>query len=128
MSCGGSQWRWCKHRLRARGIPYSFSHRARSHGRSHRTRVVSWIAAALIHRPTKISLGTSIAWCRTIWSEFELLTGKAAAHEFTKVVTYKTMTFNPEIKAVDTVRVYHVRSLTPLPQFVINENLRVAQD
>jgi len=82
----------------------------------------------LTRESTKISLGTSVAWCRTIWGEFELLTGKAAAHEFTKVVTYKTMTFDPEIKAVDTVRVYHVRSLTPLPPLVIDENLRVAQD
>ncbi|KAH7107492.1 CDF-like metal transporter [Auriculariales sp. MPI-PUGE-AT-0066] len=54
-----------------------------------------------------IALGTTLAWTHTIWGEFELLTGKAAPHEFTQVVIYKTMTFAPEITAVDTARVYH---------------------
>jgi hypothetical protein len=35
------------------------------------------------------------------------LAGVTAPPEYLKLVTYKAMTFSPEIKHVDTVRVYH---------------------
>ncbi|KAL1673296.1 cation efflux family-domain-containing protein [Schizophyllum commune] len=54
-----------------------------------------------------IALGTILSWARTIYHEFELLTGKSASPEFIHLVIYKAMTFTPDIISVDTVRAYH---------------------
>lgn len=58
------------------------------------------------------------SWVRTIYSEFELLAGKSAPHDFLQLVIYKAATFSEEIQALDTVRAYHVR-LHPLPVLLI---------
>ncbi|GLB43566.1 putative CDF-like metal transporter [Lyophyllum shimeji] len=54
-----------------------------------------------------IALGVIIAWGRTIYSEFELLAGKSAPHDFLQLIIYKAVTFSEEIMKVDTVRAYH---------------------
>lgn len=56
----------------------------------------------------QIALGVIIAWGRTIYSEFELLAGKSAPHDFLQLIIYKAVTFSEEIMKVDTVRAYHV--------------------
>ncbi|PVF98162.1 hypothetical protein CPB86DRAFT_784986 [Serendipita vermifera] len=54
-----------------------------------------------------ISFGVIIAWCRTIYHEFELLAGKSASNEFLHLILYKSLTFSDEIEKIDTVRAYH---------------------
>ncbi|TRM62428.1 cation efflux family-domain-containing protein [Schizophyllum amplum] len=54
-----------------------------------------------------IALGTMASWARTIYHEFELLTGKSAEPDFLHLVTYKAMTYTSDIISVDTVRAYH---------------------
>ncbi|KAG8813769.1 hypothetical protein FRC17_001436 [Serendipita sp. 399] len=54
-----------------------------------------------------IAFGVIIAWCRTIYHEFELLAGKSAPVEFLQLITYKVATFSDEIEKVDTIRAYH---------------------
>ncbi|KIM31755.1 hypothetical protein M408DRAFT_327197 [Serendipita vermifera MAFF 305830] len=55
----------------------------------------------------RIAFGVIIAWCRTIYHEFELLAGKSAPHEFLQLIIYKSATFSDEIEKIDTVRAYH---------------------
>ncbi|KAG8804105.1 hypothetical protein FRC18_007163 [Serendipita sp. 400] len=55
-----------------------------------------------------IAFGVILAWCKTIYHEFELLAGKSAPHEFLQLITYKVATFSDEIEKVDTIRAYHV--------------------
>jgi hypothetical protein len=47
-------------------------------------------------------------WGHTIYRQFELLAGKSAPHEFLQLIIYKASTFSEHIKAIDTVRAYHV--------------------
>jgi len=54
-----------------------------------------------------IALGVIVAWGRTIYTEFELLAGKSAPHDFLQLIIYKAVTFSEEIMKVDTVRAYH---------------------
>ncbi|KAJ7657988.1 CDF-like metal transporter [Mycena rosella] len=54
-----------------------------------------------------IALGVVISWGRTIYTQFELLAGKSATHDFLQLLIYKSATFSPEIEKVDTVRAYH---------------------
>jgi len=54
-----------------------------------------------------ISLGIIISWSRTVYTEFELLAGKSAPHDFLQLLIYKAATFTPEIEKIDTVRAYH---------------------
>ncbi|PPQ79903.1 hypothetical protein CVT25_002959 [Psilocybe cyanescens] len=54
-----------------------------------------------------IALGVIISWGRTIYSEFELLAGKSAPHDFLQLLIYKCVTFTDAIEKVDTVRAYH---------------------
>jgi len=56
---------------------------------------------------TIIALGVMAIWTRTIYEQFTHLAGITAPTEFQNLVTYKAMTFNPEILQVDTCRVYH---------------------
>jgi len=63
----------------------------------------------------QIASGVIISWGRTIYTEFELLAGKSAPHDFLQLLIYKTSTFTDEIEKIDTVRAYHVR-LFPLFQ------------
>lgn len=46
-----------------------------------------------------------------MYSQFELLAGKSAPHEFLQLIIYKAMIFSDEIEKLDTVRAYHVRIL-----------------
>lgn len=46
-------------------------------------------------------------WSRTVYEQFTFLAGVTAPPEYLSMVTYKAMTFSPDIKQVDTVRVYH---------------------
>lgn len=54
-----------------------------------------------------IALGVIVAWTRTIYTQFELLAGKSAPHDFLQLVIYKATTFSDEIAKIDTVRAYH---------------------
>jgi cation diffusion facilitator family transporter len=54
-----------------------------------------------------IALGVIVAWSRTIYTQFELLAGKSAPHDFLQLIIYKAMTFSDEIEKIDTVRAYH---------------------
>ncbi|KAF8273829.1 CDF-like metal transporter [Lactarius quietus] len=54
-----------------------------------------------------IALGVIVAWTRTIYTQFELLAGKSAPHDFLQLIIYKAMTFSDEIEKIDTVRAYH---------------------
>ncbi|KAH9049513.1 CDF-like metal transporter [Lactarius hengduanensis] len=54
-----------------------------------------------------IALGVIVAWTRTVYTQFELLAGKSAPHDFIQLITYKAMTFSDEIEKIDTVRAYH---------------------
>jgi len=54
-----------------------------------------------------IALGVIVAWTRTIYTQFELLAGKSAPHEFLQLIIYKATTFSDEIEKIDTVRAYH---------------------
>ncbi|TFK68256.1 CDF manganese transporter [Pluteus cervinus] len=54
-----------------------------------------------------IALGVIIAWGRTVYSQFELLAGKSAPHDFLQLLIYKAATFSHEIEKIDTVRAYH---------------------
>ncbi|KAJ7269379.1 hypothetical protein B0H12DRAFT_1229511 [Mycena haematopus] len=54
-----------------------------------------------------IALGVVISWGRTIYSQFELLAGKSASHDFLQLLIYKSATFSQEIEKIDTVRAYH---------------------
>lgn len=56
---------------------------------------------------TQIALGVIVAWTRTIYTQFELLAGKSAPHEFLQLIIYKATTFSDEIEKIDTVRAYH---------------------
>ncbi|KAG7444710.1 CDF-like metal transporter [Guyanagaster necrorhizus] len=47
------------------------------------------------------------SWTRTSYIQFGYLAGKAAPHEFTQLVIYKTLTFSDEIKQIDSCRAYH---------------------
>ncbi|KAH9486424.1 Metal tolerance protein 9 [Psilocybe cubensis] len=67
-----------------------------------------------------IALGVIISWGRTIYSEFELLAGKSAPHDFLQLLIYKCATFTDSIEKVDTVRAYHASGIQknlymPLP-------------
>jgi hypothetical protein len=57
----------------------------------------------------QIALGVIVAWSRTVYSQFELLAGKSAPHDFLQLIIYKAMTFSDEIEKIDTVRAYHAR-------------------
>ncbi|KAH8998782.1 CDF-like metal transporter [Lactarius hatsudake] len=54
-----------------------------------------------------IALGVIVAWSRTVYTQFELLAGKSAPHDFIQLIIYKAMTFSDEIEKIDTVRAYH---------------------
>ncbi|KAJ6520174.1 CDF-like metal transporter [Mycena sanguinolenta] len=54
-----------------------------------------------------IAFGVVISWGRTIYSQFELLAGKSASHDFLQLLIYKSATFSQEIDKIDTVRAYH---------------------
>jgi len=54
-----------------------------------------------------IATGVIISWGRTIYTEFELLAGKSAPHDFLQLLIYKSATFNGHIDKIDTVRAYH---------------------
>ncbi|KAJ7492279.1 CDF-like metal transporter [Mycena latifolia] len=54
-----------------------------------------------------IALGVIISWGRTIYTQFELLAGKSASHDFLQLLIYKSVTFSQDIDKVDTVRAYH---------------------
>ncbi|KAJ7103191.1 CDF-like metal transporter [Mycena belliarum] len=54
-----------------------------------------------------IALGVVISWGRTIYTQFELLAGKSASHDFLQLLIYKSVTFSQYIDKVDTVRAYH---------------------
>ncbi|KAI9454895.1 CDF-like metal transporter [Lactarius psammicola] len=54
-----------------------------------------------------IALGVIVAWTRTIYTQFELLAGKSAPHDFLQLIIYKATTFSDEIEKIDTVRAYH---------------------
>ncbi|KAJ6575474.1 CDF-like metal transporter [Mycena capillaripes] len=54
-----------------------------------------------------IALGVVISWGRTIYTQFELLAGKSASHDFLQLLIYKSTTFSEEIDKIDTVRAYH---------------------
>lgn len=56
----------------------------------------------------KIASGVIISWGRTIYTEFGLLAGKSAPHEFLQLIIYKAATFSDDILQLDTVRAYHV--------------------
>lgn len=56
---------------------------------------------------TIIALCIITVWSRTVYEQFTFLAGIAAPADYQNLVTYKAMTFNPEILKVDTVRVYH---------------------
>jgi len=51
--------------------------------------------------------GVIIAWSHTVYTQFELLAGKSAPHDFLQLIIYKAMTFSGEIEKIDTVRAYH---------------------
>ncbi|KDQ57010.1 hypothetical protein JAAARDRAFT_35605 [Jaapia argillacea MUCL 33604] len=55
-----------------------------------------------------ISFGVIIAWGQTVYRQFEHLAGKSAPYDFLQLVIYKAVTFSNDIKAVDTVRAYHI--------------------
>ncbi|PPQ64325.1 hypothetical protein CVT26_002208, partial [Gymnopilus dilepis] len=54
-----------------------------------------------------IALGVIISWGRTVYTEFELLAGKSAPHDFLQLLIYKCATFTDSIDKIDTVRAYH---------------------
>ncbi|KAF7337545.1 CDF-like metal transporter [Mycena sanguinolenta] len=54
-----------------------------------------------------IALGVVISWGRTIYTQFELLAGKSASHDFLQLLIYKSTTFSQDIDKIDTVRAYH---------------------
>ncbi|KAF8807919.1 CDF-like metal transporter [Phlegmacium glaucopus] len=54
-----------------------------------------------------IALGIIISWSHTIYTEFELLAGKSAPHDFLQLLVYKAATFSEDIDKIDTVRAYH---------------------
>lgn len=54
-----------------------------------------------------IALGVIISWGRTVYTQFELLAGKSAAHDFLQLIIFNTVTFSEDIEKVDTVRAYH---------------------
>ncbi|KAH9969137.1 hypothetical protein BC827DRAFT_1168043 [Russula dissimulans] len=64
-----------------------------------------------------IALGVIVAWSRTVYSQFELLAGKSAPHDFLQLIIYKAMTFSDEIEKIDTVRAYHSGPVRFLPSF-----------
>jgi hypothetical protein len=49
-----------------------------------------------------------VSWGRTVYTQFELLAGKSAPHEFLQLIIYKATTFSDDIEKIDTVRAYHV--------------------
>ncbi|RSH80995.1 uncharacterized protein EHS24_008427 [Apiotrichum porosum] len=57
-------------------------------------------------------------WCRTVYEQFTFLAGITAPPEYVSLVTYKAMTFSPDIKQVDTVRVYHSG-----PQYIVEVDI-----
>ena len=46
-------------------------------------------------------------WLHTAYSEFQLLIGVTADTEMQQLITYVSMTHNPSIRAIDTVRAWH---------------------
>ncbi|KAK0470304.1 CDF manganese transporter [Desarmillaria tabescens] len=54
-----------------------------------------------------ISCVIIVSWTYTSYIQFGYLAGKAAPHEFTQLVIYKTLTFSDEIKQIDSCRAYH---------------------
>ncbi|KAK0204377.1 CDF manganese transporter [Desarmillaria ectypa] len=54
-----------------------------------------------------ISCVIIISWTYTSYIQFGYLAGKAAPHEFTQLIIYKTLTFSDEIKQIDSCRAYH---------------------
>ncbi|KAK8853245.1 hypothetical protein IAR55_003947 [Kwoniella newhampshirensis] len=56
---------------------------------------------------TIIAMCIITVWTRTVYEQFTFLAGISAPTEFINLVTYKAMTFSPDIDSVDTVRVYH---------------------
>ncbi|KAG5222353.1 CDF metal transporter [Salix suchowensis] len=57
------------------------------------TQVVLYLTAS----HAQIALGVIISWGRTIYSEFSLLAGRSAPHEFLQLLIYKVATFSEEI-------------------------------
>jgi len=56
----------------------------------------------------QIALGVIMAWGHTVYTQFELLAGKSAPHDFIQLIVYKAMIFSEDIEKIDTVRAYHV--------------------
>ncbi|WWD19661.1 hypothetical protein CI109_104123 [Kwoniella shandongensis] len=56
---------------------------------------------------TIIAVCIITVWTRTVYEQFTHLAGISAPADFINLVTYKAMTFSPDINSVDTVRVYH---------------------
>ncbi|KAK0472073.1 CDF manganese transporter [Armillaria novae-zelandiae] len=54
-----------------------------------------------------ISCVIIVSWTNTSYIQFGYLAGKAAPHEFTQLVIYKTLMFSDEIKQIDSCRAYH---------------------
>ncbi|PBK67829.1 CDF-like metal transporter [Armillaria solidipes] len=54
-----------------------------------------------------ISCVIIVSWTYTSYIQFGYLAGKAAPHEFTQLVIYKTLMFSDEIKQIDSCRAYH---------------------
>jgi len=54
-----------------------------------------------------IALGIIISWGHTVCTEFELLAGRSAPHDFLQLLIYKAATFSGDIEKIDTVRAYH---------------------
>ncbi|KAK0444066.1 CDF-like metal transporter [Armillaria borealis] len=54
-----------------------------------------------------ISCVIIVSWTYTSYIQFGYLAGKAAPHEFTQLVVYKTLMFSDEIKQIDSCRAYH---------------------
>lgn len=54
-----------------------------------------------------LSCTVSFLWLRTAFAEFMLLVGVVASAETQQLITYVGMTHSPEVRQIDTVRVYH---------------------
>lgn len=53
-----------------------------------------------------IACGVNWAWIRTVSEQFTLLAGRSAETNLIGFVTYKCMTFSPQIQAIDSVKIY----------------------
>lgn len=54
-----------------------------------------------------LSLLISSVWPHTAFGEFMLLVGVVASVDMQQLLTYVCLTHSPEIRSIDTVRVYH---------------------